>query len=77
MDQHVCLEVTSCCEGVFALYANKRLFSTVNQHVSFQLCSFDIWVAALIAAVGTLFIMLKHVRFEVFANFEGGMALNT
>ena len=37
MGWHVFLEVTSLCAGVVALCATKRLLSTMNQHVPFQL----------------------------------------
>ena len=77
MGSDVPLEVTSCCAGVVALFANKRLFSTVNQHVSFQLRSFDACVAALVATLGLLSMMLNRVHFEVFLRFEGDIALNT
>ena len=63
MCSQVLLEVTSCRAGVVALFANKRLLSTVNHHVHFQMISFDGRVAALVATVGLLSLMLK--RFEV------------
>ena len=77
MGSDVCLEVTSCCAGVVALFANKRLLSTVNQHVGFQIRSLGAGVAALVATVGFLSMMLDRVHFEVFLRFEGDIALNT
>ena len=71
------LEVTSCCGGVVALFASKRLLSTVNQLVPFQISSFDGLEAALVAIVRLLSIMLKHVHFEVSGHIEGEIALNT
>ena len=67
MGSDVCLEVTSCCAGVVALFANKRLLSTVNQHVDFQMRSFVACVAALVATVGLLAIMGKQILFELFS----------
>ena len=49
----------------------------MNQHVSFQMISFGACVAALVAAVGLLSIMLKHVRFVVFGRLEGEIGLKT
>ena len=77
MGEHVCLEVTSLSAGVVALFANKWLFSTVNQHVGFQMRSFVACVAALVATLGLLSMMLNRVHFEVFLRFEGDIALNT
>ena len=71
------LEVTSFCAGVLALFANKGLLSTVNQHVGFQISSCVACVAALVATVGLLSIMLKHVLFKVFGYIEGEFAVNT
>ena len=39
--------------------------------------STDAWEAALVATVGLLSIMLKHVHFEVFGHLEGEIAVNT
>ena len=47
MNQHECLEVTSCCADVVALYASKSFLSTINQHVDFQTINSDGWVATL------------------------------
>ena len=78
MGSDVCLEVTSCCAHVVTLFANERLLSTVNQHVSFQLRSTNGLVTTLIATVGLLFIMLlMHVCFQVFLHLEGDITLNT
>ena len=77
MGSYVSLEVTSLFAGVVALFANKRLFSTVNQHVGFQIRSLVACVAALVATVGLLSMMLDRVHFEVFLRFEGEVALNT
>ena len=57
MGPHVSLEVTILSTGEVALFANKRLLSTVNQHVSFQMRNVDAFVATLIATV------LRHARF--------------
>ena len=65
------LEATSLCAGVVTLFAIKRLLSTVNQHVSFQMRSFYAWVAALGATVGLPSIVLKHVRFEILGHLKG------
>ena len=46
-------------------------------YMSLQLRSTDGCVAALVATVGLLTIMLKHVRFEIFGHLEGKIALNT
>ena len=72
MGYHVFFEGTSLCAGAVTLHAIKRLLWT-SIHVSFQMISFDGWVAALLAAVGLLSIMLKHVFFRS----EGNIALNT
>ena len=78
MGLHVSLEFTCVCTGVVALFANERLLSTVNQHVSFQLRSTNGLVTTLIATVGLLFIMLlMHVCFQVFLHLEGDITLNT
>ena len=47
--------------GVVALFANNRCLSTVNKIVSFQIRSFNACVAALLATVGLLSTMFKHV----------------
>ena len=49
----------------------------MNHHVGFQLRSTDAGEAALVAIVGLLSIMLKHVSFEVFGHLEGEIALGT
>ena len=73
MGSDVPLEVTSLIAGVVALFANKRLLSTVNQHVSFHIWSNVACVAALVAAVGVLFIVLMHLWFD----FLGHLRLET
>ena len=77
MGSDVPLEGTSFSAGVVALFANKGLLSTVNQHVAFQMRSIVACVAALVATVGLLSMMLNRVHFEVFLRFEGEIALNT
>ena len=49
----------------------------MNQHVSFQIISFDARVAALVATVGLLPIMLNHMCFEAFDHLERDIALKT
>ena len=61
MGQHVCLEGTGLCAGEVALFASKRLLSTVN-HVSFQMIGLD-GVATQVATVRLLYILLKNVYF--------------
>ena len=63
MGSDVPLEGSSCCAREFALFANKGLLSTVNQHVAFQMRSIVACVAALVATVGLLSMMLKHLHF--------------
>ena len=71
------LEGTSLCTGEVALFAIKRLLSTVNQYMSFQLRSTYGRVDALVATVGLFFIMLKHMCFEVCGHIEVEIAMNT
>ena len=72
------LEDNSCCAGVFALFANERLLSTVNQHVDFQMRSFVACVAALVATVGLLSVMLlKPMLFQVIAHLGVEISLYT
>ena len=72
------LEVTSLCEGVVALFANERLFTTVNQHVAFQLRSTIGLVTTLAASVGLCYIMLlMHMCLQVPLRLESDIALNT
>ena len=73
----MCLELRSLCAGEGALFANKRLLSTVDQHVSFQFRSSDVCVAALVAAVRLRTIMMNHVHFEVFCHLERAITLKT
>ena len=78
MGSCVSLEATSCCAGVFALFANERLLSTVNQHVDFQMRSFVACVAALVATVGLLSVMLlKPMLFQVIAHLGVEISLYT
>ena len=78
MGSDVCLEATSCCAHVVTLFANERLLSTVNQHVSFQLRSTNGLVITLVATVGLLSLMLlMHVCFQVSLRLECDNALNT
>ena len=77
MGQIVYFELTSTCAAKGALCANKRLLSTVNQLVPFQLGSTDACVATLAAIVGLLSIMLKHMHLEVFGYLKGEIAMNT
>ena len=77
MGEHVTLQVTGLCAGKVALFANKRLLSSINQHVSSQLKSTDALVSTLLSTVGLLSNMMKHVRFQVFCHFEGEITLNT
>ena len=53
------------CAREAALFANKRLHPTVNQHVGFQIRGFEASVAALVATVGLL--SMIRVHFEVLA----------
>ena len=78
MGSDVVLEATSLIAGVVALLANKRLLSTVNQHVSFQMRSTNGLVITLVATVGLLSLMLlMHVCFQISLRLEGAIALNT
>ena len=76
MTQHVFLQVTSLCAGVVALFANKRLLSTVNQHVGFQIRSLVACVAALVATVGVLSIVLRHLWFDSLGHLQLEIAMN-
>ena len=49
----------------------------MHQHVGFQISSFDGREAALVATVGLLSTMLKHVLFEVLRHRKGEIAPNT
>ena len=49
MGKQMRLEVTSCCGGVAALCANKRLLSRVGEHVSLEDTSCCAGVVALFA----------------------------
>ena len=78
MGSDVVLEGTSLIAGVVALLTNKRLLSTVNQHVSFQMRSTNGLVITLVATVGLLSLMLlMHVCFQVSLRLECDIALNT
>ena len=70
MYPHVSVEATSSGAGLVALFADKRPFSTLNQHVSFQICSTDAWETALVATLGLFPIMQKHVRFDIFGHLK-------
>ena len=76
MSEHVRLEGTSLCAGVIALFASKRLFYAVNQHVTFQIRSIDTGEAAVVATFLFLPTMLNHVCFQVFGCFEGEITLD-
>ena len=76
MGSDVCLEVTSLSAGVVALFANKGLFSTVNQHVGFQIRSVVACVAALVATVGVLSIVLRHLWFDSLGHLQLEIAMN-
>ena len=47
----------------------------MNQHVTFQMRSFDAQIAALVATVLLPPTMLNHVRFQVFGCLEGEITL--
>ena len=64
------------CTGVVTLCASKRLLSAVNQHVLFQMSSFDACVATLVATVELLSIILNQVYFKVFGHLEGEIVFN-
>ena len=68
------LKVISSCARVVTLCATEKLLPTMNQHVSFQLISFDAGVSALVATLGLLSTVLKHVHFKVFGHLEGDVA---
>ena len=76
MAAHVCLEVICICAGIIALFANKRLQSTVNQHVDFQMRSFVACVAALVGTVGVLSIVLRHLWFDSLGHLQLEIAMN-
>ena len=69
------LEVLSCCARVVALWAAKRFFSTMNQHVFLQISYIDARVTTLVATVGLLSTMLSHVFLVVFGHRKGDIAL--
>ena len=58
MDQQVVLELKSSCGGVIAVCASKRLLTTVNQHMAFQMARLTACVVALVAFVVFLSISL-------------------
>ena len=76
MGSDVPLEDNSLIAGVVALFADKRLFSTVNQHVSFHILSNVACVATLVATVGVLSIVLMHLWFNSLGHLHLEIALN-
>ena len=58
MNQHVTLEIKSSCGRVIALYARKRLLTTMNQHMAFQF----VWPIACIVALVTTICLLSTIR---------------
>ena len=77
MGEDVTFQVTGLCAGKVALFANKRLLSSINQHVSFKLKSTDAWVSAVVSTMRLLSNMMKQVHFQVSCHFEGEITLNT
>ena len=67
------LEVTSCCGGVAALCANKRLLSRVGEHVSLEDTSCCAGVVALFANKRLLSTVNHHVHFQMIS-FDGWVA---
>ena len=61
-------QIFSNCARIIALVASERLFSTVNQHMTFQMGSLDAWVSTLFADVGYLFLVLKC--FDLFGHLQ-------
>ena len=57
MAQNVALEIRSMFGGVIALCASKRLLTTMNQHMPFQIAWPIACVVALVATVGLLSII--------------------
>ena len=76
MGLYVSLEVTSLFAGVVALFANKRPFPTVNQHVGFHIWSNVTCVAAQVATVGVLSIVLMHLCFDSLGHLQLEIAMN-
>ena len=67
MSQHVALEVNLLCGGEITLCASKRLLTTVNQHMTFQVAWLIACVIALAAIEGLHSII--QILLGMFCNF--------